>query len=265
MSTALVLAGGGVTGIAWETGVLHGLAQAGTPIAPDLVVGTSAGSVVGAQLLSGTPLEDLYARQLSGGPQELAPTLDFDRLIAFYVELGADLDAPSQETLRRVGVFARETATVPVAVRQEVIANRLPSHDWPAVPFLVPTVDAETGELVVLSSSSGVTLVDAVTASCAVPGVWPVVPLLDRLLMDGGVRSLSNLDLAAGHDDVLVLLPMSGRRPQLELEVEQLRSTGAAVRVIVADDEATAAMGPNPLDPSYSRAAAEAGLRQGMA
>lgn len=60
--TSCVL-GCGVTGIAWEVGLLAGLAEGGVDLGTaDLVVGTSAGSVVGAQLISGTPIEDLYPR-----------------------------------------------------------------------------------------------------------------------------------------------------------------------------------------------------------
>ncbi|MCW2544352.1 MAG: putative lysophospholipase, partial [Frankiales bacterium] len=62
--TALVLAGGGVTGIAWETGALLGLQETGRLPTFDLVVGTSAGSVVGAQLLSGVDLQTLYDGQV---------------------------------------------------------------------------------------------------------------------------------------------------------------------------------------------------------
>ena len=63
--TALVLGGGGITGIAWEIGVLAGLAEAGADLTgADLVVGTSAGSVVGAQVTAGADLEALHARQL---------------------------------------------------------------------------------------------------------------------------------------------------------------------------------------------------------
>jgi predicted acylesterase/phospholipase RssA len=60
----LVLGGGGVAGIAWTTGLLAGLADAGQDVSgADLLIGTSAGSNVAAQLGSGLPLEDLYARQ----------------------------------------------------------------------------------------------------------------------------------------------------------------------------------------------------------
>ena len=66
MSRALVLAGGGVTGVAWETGVLMGMLDAGCDVVTgvDLVVGTSAGSTVGAQILSGESLATSYARQI---------------------------------------------------------------------------------------------------------------------------------------------------------------------------------------------------------
>ena len=74
--TALVLGGGGVTGVAWEIGLVAGLADAGVHLSTaDLVVGTSAGSVVGALLTSGADLETLYERQLRPPGQERAPRL----------------------------------------------------------------------------------------------------------------------------------------------------------------------------------------------
>lgn len=58
--TALVLGGGGITGIAWEIGILAGVARAGVDLTDaEVVVGTSAGSVVGAQVTNGVSLEDL--------------------------------------------------------------------------------------------------------------------------------------------------------------------------------------------------------------
>ena len=62
---ALVLGGGGVAGIAWELGLLSGWAGEGVDVREaDLVVGTSAGSVVGAQLRLDGDLQSLFERQL---------------------------------------------------------------------------------------------------------------------------------------------------------------------------------------------------------
>ncbi len=264
MTSALVLAGGGVTGIAWETGLLLGLREAGVEMALDLVIGTSAGAAVGAQLLSGTDLEELYASQVADDHREITPDLDLEQLIALFSEVG-DFSAGLTRDLRVVvGTFAKTGSTVSVQARRDVIAWRLPSHTWPTTPLRVTTVDTDTGELVVLDASSGVDLIDAVAASCAVPGVWPPVPLLDRLLMDGGVRSMANLDLAAGADDVLVLVPLAGAGlERVQQQAQGLRDKGATVTVVVADEEATAAMSGNPLDPAMRRPAAEAGRRQG--
>src|SRR3954466_1696329 len=82
--TALVLGGGGITGIAWEIGVLAGLAEAGTDLSgAELVVGTSAGSVVGAQLACGAELEAMYQRQLEPATAEKAARLNRATLAQF--------------------------------------------------------------------------------------------------------------------------------------------------------------------------------------
>ncbi|MCW2543899.1 MAG: patatin [Frankiales bacterium] len=268
MTRALVLAGGGLAGIAWETGVLLGLRDAGVDLtAPDLVVGTSAGSAVGAALLSGTDLEELFARQVAQEHHELTPEMDLQALIAFFTEVGDFTKGVDEATRRTVGAYAREATTVSLEARQEVMRWRLPSHDWPSTPLRLTAVDTETGALVVLDAASGVPLIDAVAASCAVPGVWPCVPLLGRLLMDGGVRSTTNLDLAEGYDDVVTLAPLTiGAMEQVvQTEADRLRAQGATVRVICADEASAAAFGPNPLDPASRPAAAEAGRVQGRA
>jgi NTE family protein len=95
MKNALVLAGGGVAGIAWELGVLRGLQDADPELAArvlaaDLVVGTSAGSAVAAQITSGVPLGDLYDRQLSAASGELEVDLDMEDLLARFTAATAD-------------------------------------------------------------------------------------------------------------------------------------------------------------------------------
>src|SRR5215831_5875655 len=82
---ALVLGGGGVAGIAWMTGLLTGLAEAGQDVAgADVVIGTSAGANVAAQLGSGLPLDELYARQVDPARQsrELMAVIDWAKFAA---------------------------------------------------------------------------------------------------------------------------------------------------------------------------------------
>ena len=264
---ALVLAGGGVTGIAWELGLVIGLSRQDVDVtAADLILGTSAGSTVGAQIASGVPLTELQAAQLADETSEITVDLDVDEFRARLAELVADAPDP-QAARARVGRMALEAKTVPEAVRRRAIEARLPVHEWPAQRLVVTAVDAATGELALLDRDAGVPLVDAVAASCAVPGVWPPVTIDGRRYVDGGARSLANADLAAGHDRVLVVVPMALEGPyreQLDAELAILAETGKT-RVIAADDASLAAIGPNPLDPSRRAAAYRAGSAQGEA
>lgn len=264
MTLALVLGGGGVTGITWETGVLLGLRDEGLDlVAPDLTVGTSAGAAVGAELLSGVDLEELYARQLDVEHHEIAADLDLELLMEVFGELA---DGPVDAAkLARVGVHALSAVTVSEAERRAVIEHRLPSHQWPDAPLRLTAVDVTSGRFEVFDAASGVDLVDAVAASCAVPGVWPPVTIGSRRFMDGGVRSTVNADLAGGHEEIVVLAPLGGPSASLaRAELDALRRS-ATVALVSVDDAATVAMGPNPLDPAMRRPAAEGGRRQGRA
>jgi NTE family protein len=272
VTEALVLGGGGVGGIAWITGLLTGLADAGQDVTgADVLVGTSAGSAVAAQLGSGLPLEELYARQVDPALQaaEIMAEMDLDD---FAAEIGTALGGAAgvPELRRAVGRFALRAATVPEARRRAVIESRLPSHGWPARTLRIVAVDAESGQQRVFDNECGVSLVDAVAASCAVPGVWPPVTIDGRRYVDGGVRSIANADHAAGASRVLVVVPMGSVEPfpsdvPLERSVEELRARGAQVAVVEPDEASRAAIGANPLDPSTRRPAAEAGRAQGRA
>lgn len=270
MSTALVLGGGGVAGVAWETGVLLGLRDAGLDLTgADLVVGTSAGSVVAAQITTadhadGLDLGELFEAQLRPPDQsgELAVDFDTDGFVVTLTELLADSPEP-QELRRRLGAMAVAADTVPEAARRAVIEARLPVRRWPDRPLLVTAVDAATGEFTPFSSSSGADLVDAVGASCAVPGVWPPVTIGGRRYIDGGVRSTINADLAAGHERVVVVAPVPwGIAGPVDHEVDGLREAGARVVVVSADEASLAAFGHNPLDPSTRPGSASAGQAQ---
>jgi NTE family protein len=269
---ALVLGGGGVAGVAWMTGLLFGLAEAGQDVTADaeLVVGTSAGSTVGAQLASGLPLADLYARQVDPALQsrELSPEVDWEK---FAEEMGGFMSgaATPEEMLRGAGRFALSASTISEADRREVVAGRLPSYSWPSSWALqVTAVDCESGELAVFGASSGVALVDAVTASCAVPGIWPPTTIGGRRYMDGGTRSMDNADLAAGSARIVVVSPLGLNEDvpspmPLRDVVARLRADGSVVTVISPDEASTATFGTNPLDPATRAPAAAAGYAQG--
>ena len=85
---------------------------------------------------------------------------------------------------------------------------------------------ADNGEFVAFEKSSGVSLVDAVAASCAVPGVWPPVTINGRRYIDGGMRSAVNADLAAGYERVVVLAPINTAFRRSQNPAAQLAQLG---------------------------------------
>ena len=303
---ALVLGGGGVAGMAWTTGILAGLADAGTDVTdPDHLLGTSAGAVVGAQLRLMADLKALYRAQVEPALQvaELTPPPDARaRSFAFLRRLAAEALGPA-ERRRRMGEMALAAPTVPEAERMTVIRSRLtlltsadsrpdsrpdswpdsrpeprpePRPDspgpspgpspgrpgWPQRPLAVVALDAYTGRTRVFDRHSGVPLADAVAASCAVPGAWPPVTIGDSRYIDGGVRSMANLDLAVGHGRVLVIAPSRDRA--LAADTDSAAAHGR-VKVITPDGAARAAFGPDPLLPTTRTASAQAGYAQGRA
>ncbi|MEU0152402.1 patatin-like phospholipase family protein [Micromonospora fulviviridis] len=267
MTRALVLGGGGVTGVAWELGLLAGLSARELDLtAAELVVGTSAGSVVGAQVCSGTPVEELYEAQLRPAGTEVAARLGVGVLARWAWAGTRGRDAVRARA--RVGAMALAARAPSEQSRRAVIAARLPVDRWPARRLLVTAVDAASGEFVVFDAGSQVPLVDAVGASCAVPGVWPPVTIGGRRYVDGGVRSAVNADLARGAQRVVVLAPTRagfGPMPRLSAQVAGLRAAGARVAVVSPDRAARAAIGRNVLDPARRAAAARAGFAQAAA
>jgi len=271
MTLALVLAGGGVAGIAWETGFLLGIQDVAPMLASrlvgaDMLLGTSAGATVAAQIGSGAPLEDLFMRQVSQTTDEIAPDVDIDELMVLFEDAAADSGVSVTERRRRFGQLALSAATVAPEVRRAVIDKRLPAREWPDRPLKITAIDVESGERAIFDRSSGVGLVDAVAASCAVPAVWPPVTIGHRQFMDGGVGSHANVDAVADYEAVLMLAPTAspGVSPfgrSLADELAQHRA-GPAVGIF-ADDASIAAFGRNPLHPDSRAPSAIAGRQQG--
>jgi NTE family protein len=264
---ALVLGGGGVTGIAWETGLIVGLAELGVDVTrADVIIGTSAGSLVGADVASGQELEALYQAQLAPPTPEPAARIAW----GFIVRLLWDVyTSPDPKRARaRLGRWALAIPTVPEADRRKVFEARLPTSVWPSRALKVTAVDARTGQFAVFDSSGDASLVDAVGASCAVPGVWPPVTIGERRFVDGGMRTVANADLAHGYEQVVIVAPVAvglGFMASPGRQAAALTAAGARVALVRPDRAAVRAIGRNVLDVSRRAAAARAGRAQAAA
>ena len=260
--TALVLGGGGITGVAWELGLLKGLADAGVDLTTaDLVVGTSAGSVVGAQVTTGRSIDELYAGQLEPPDREIGATLSRFTMLRLLPPLL--IPGSGRRKRSRIGAMSMRAHPPGGEERIEVIRSRIGVEAWGERDLKVTAVEAETGRFVVFDKDSGVDIVHAVAASCAVPLVWPAVTIDGKHYVDGGMRSTANVDLAAGADTVVVIAPLPQAFSKATSIRAQLERTGAArTAVVTPDQQALADIGKNVLDPAKRADAARAGLRQ---
>ena len=273
---ALVLGGGGITGIAWETGLLAGLAEAGVDLtAADRVVGTSAGSIVGAQVTSDLGLEELYRRQLLS-PAELGDTAPLAsigpgvaaRFALSLLRARGDLERFGRILGRQAVALTAKGRTPTVAERYQQVAQRIGGLEWTDRDLVVTAVDATTGELVAFGPRGerpDVRLEDAVNASCAVPCVYPPIPIGEQVFVDGGVRSGANADLAAGADLVVVLSPLDRGIGPIRSATQQLAELGVPHVVITPDASSRAAISKNVLDPAARPPSARAGRAQAAA
>lgn len=261
---ALVLGGGGITGIAWMLGVLRGLEQQGIGLSvADVVVGTSAGSVVGAQLTSGTPVEELYDAQLAPPDREIGAELSRLTLLRLLPPLVLPGDGRAKRA--RIGRMAIKAHAPGDDRRVEVIRSRIGLGEWPDRRLKVTAVDAESGRLVVFERGGPADLVHAVAASCAVPLVWPPVTIGERHYVDGGIRTTANVDLAGPCERLVVLAPIPKSLSKRSSIAHQVTRTGADHHAVVAPDaEAVAEIGKNVLDPAKRADAARTGLRQAV-
>ena len=282
---ALVLGGAGASGNAWLIGIIAGLFDAGLDVTEaDLIIGTSAGSTVAAQITSATPAqllaEILFAAppqrtgpiRVDGGPDPIGPAANHMEIITGII--AAAEDAPDMR--RRMGAAALEmdaASDSSVQMRwRAAVASRLPSQHWPQRPVHIVVIDAYTGEPVVFDRHSGVELVDAVAASTANGFGVPPYGIGDSRYIDGGYRRNENADLAAGYGRVLVLSPLGGRTRhpldwgmQLSAQVDELRAGGSRVETILPDRDSRNAFGTNLMDLSRRPPAARAGYEQGRA
>ena len=270
---AVVLGGGGTVGVAWQTGLLAGLREAGVDLAEaSSIVGTSAGSLVGALLAGGRDVTDALAVLAAVGRK-----LDFAVLTAgsesfLSASRQAVVAADPRQALREIGSAAREATSALTEDDYLGLLDVLDGVAWPP-GFRCTAIDTGTGELVVWGKESGVPLRHAVAASCVVPMLFPAVTINGNRYMDGGIVSHLNAAAAPPSDVVVVVscLPLgvqggaaagdrSASTIKADAEVAQLRESTrlVAVEPDFSDLEAPVKM----LDPETAGRALHIGRRQ---
>jgi NTE family protein len=248
----LVLGAGGVLGAAWMTGALARLQERlpGPAAEVDLMVGTSAGSVLAAALRCGAPLAEITAWQRGNAIGELSesatlaaqdgplPPLPYPRpgsLPLFRAALtlqvppwvGASGWLPhgrGQHTALRSLVSALHRRHH----RHRADRHGADPHHWVDGHTWIAAMDYDTGHRVLFGQPGAppATLTDAVVASCSIPGWYSPALIGGRRYVDGGIRSATSLGVLRGADvdEVYVLAPMASTepdrplRPDLQLE-----------------------------------------------
>jgi len=267
MSFAVALAGGGERVVAWEVGVLAGLADGGLDAREaEVVLGTSAGALVAARAAAGIdPREDAGRVRASRHS-----TADFAALAAAWEAAGST----TAERRRAFGRLAFERSPGGEEAAVAGVASRLPGDAWP--PSLrVAAVHARTGARVVFDAGSRVPLARAVAASRAVPGLRSPVEIAGRPYIDGALGSATNADALAGAASLIVIVAALSVDAAdgldrlwlaaLDDEVERLERAGHAVVVVPASREDREAMGPDPMSGATAPMAVAAGRERGRA
>ncbi len=313
----LVLGAGGLLGSTWMVGALPALARRlGRPLDElDLIVGTSAGSVLAGALRAGMTVEELVAHQ-RGEPVDGVPSMRSmehetgDGLPPLpYPWIGSPrLLARAVTAPHRVRPLVAATSLLPrgrarldsvVSLMHSVQARLGVTEDlWvPGRPLWVVAVDYDSGRRVVFGRAGGPpsSLADAVLASCAIPGWLAPATIGGRRYVDGGLASVTSLDLlgrdcADGSgvrelDEVFVLAPLASSRYDrpgdplaraeravrrvvtawLGREVRALRARGVTVHVLMPGPDDLAAIGGNVMNPRRRSRVLEASLRSSAA
>ena len=280
----LALGGGGIAGYAFHAGVLGAIYEmtGWDPRTAEIMLGTSAGSGITGLLRGGVSVPDMVGGMLSISTN---PT-DMERLrkasgrgTRFTGSLWFGPSSPKLVARELCRLHRVRPANVLVGalpngrVGNEVLGDQASKLHvaWPEQTTWITAVSLDTGELAVFGRGDehqGVDFADAVSASCAIPAFFEPVRIKGRRYVDGGMRSMVNVDLLSelDLDLVVVLSPMSiadlsPRSPfasvlrgypkfQLAREVAALQAAGIPTLTIEPDRSTTRAMGINPMDPT---------------
>ena len=243
---AVVLGGGGIVGVAWQTGLLAGLLATGVELAEaSAIVGTSAGALVGALLSSGRDVTDALAVLAAVGQK-----VDVDSLAAgsegfLNASRQAALAADPQQALRAIGAAARQAMTTLTEDDYLGLLDTFNGTAWPA-GFRCTATNIDTGELVVWDEESGVPLLHAVAASCVVPMLFPTVTINGAGYMDGGILNHLNATVAPPSDVLVVVSCLPVRSPGGAVDSTRPASTIRADAEVARLREATRLVAVEP-------------------
>lgn len=300
MRRGLVLGAGGLLGFTWMVAGLNSFEQAYGIDARevDIVLGTSAGSVIAAMLGRGVSVEAMLRHQY-GRPDPGDPPISWDYDVdsggALPPRPGFGIGSPrlARRVLRHprgMPTMAALTALCPPGRGtfdpMARMLGGLGGTGWPRLPRpWVVAFDYDAGSRVAFGSGTGpaAPLIDAVIASCAIPGWYAPVVIGGRRYVDGGTWSPASLDLLAdaGLDEIVVLAPMTAfayDRPKslvaraerrfrraltrrLLREASVVRAAGARVRMLAPGPADLSQLGVNLMNPSRRVAVLETALR----
>lgn len=248
--------------MAHACGALRALREIGgiDPNAARVIIGTSAGSLVGADLRVGRSIEEIMASTSERAPER---PVDITKAWRSVPDL-------ARRMIGSMWIMTRTALPVPVRTFEPprivqrafpgsllMITNRQWAYDryppeWPAGELWITAYDVDSARRVVLTRRHPLqpSLPQAAQASCSVPGIYPPVRIGGRRMVDGGTQSVTNLDLAGhtGAAAVIALAPMAYDpsdppgsvkammrvrfTSQVSREADAVRRSGAAVLVL---------------------------------
>jgi NTE family protein len=262
---ALVLGGGGITGIAWESGILAGLIDSGILVNhADKILGSSAGSYVGSILANGQNMKTYYEKLANNRDNADNAQLD-PSLFELWREAFVEGKKDEQVIGKYLGdIINKSPSTVSLKERERSVRKRIGNVDW--TPQLeITAINAKTGTLESFNETSGISLMEAVMASGAVPGIWPHVDMLGASWIDGGMISSTNARLMANYKDIIILAPLDQKQglvPSVYEDVETLK-TNSNVTLITPDQDSRNIIGTNIYSSQHIKEIGDAGYQQG--